>query len=236
MKILIIIPAFNEEKNLSSVISQINKSNIKVNYLIVNDCSTDDTVQICEKNNYNYISLPVGLGIGGGVQSGYKYALKYNYDIAIQMDGDGQHDAAYIRNLVQPIINNSADIVIGSRLITGDGFQPTKLRRFGINFLSRLIKLCCGADIKDVTSGFRAVNKKFIQIYANEYSTDYPEPEAIITSTFYDGRILEIPVIMHERHSGKSSINFWKSIYYMIKVSIAIILYRVTFNKGGFRK
>lgn len=232
MKILIIIPAFNEALNISGVITKLQNVAPDISYVIVNDCSTDNTAEICMKNNYNYISLPVGLGIGGGVQAGYKYALRNNYDIAVQMDGDGQHDAEYILDIIQPILDNKVDIVIGSRLITGIGFQPTKLRRLGINYLSWLIRMCCGANIKDVTSGFRAVNKKFIRIYASEYSQDYPEPEAIITSTFHNGRIMEVPVIMHERTSGKSSINIWKSIYYMIKVSIAIILYRFLYRKG----
>lgn len=175
----------------------------------------------------------MNLGIGGGVQAGYRYALEHHYDIAIQMDGDGQHDAKYIKDLIQPIINGESDIVIGSRFLTNKGFQSSRLRRFGINFLSKLIKLCCGIRIKDVTSGFRAVNKKFIKIFAEEYSQDYPEPEAIVAGALHRGVIKEIPVIMHERKEGSSSINSMKSVYYMIKVSIAITIYRITFNKGG---
>jgi len=229
MRILIIIPVYNEAQNIEKVISQLTKSAPEVSYLIVNDCSIDNTVDICKRNNYNYISLPINLGIGGGVQAGYQYALDHDFDIAIQMDGDGQHDAKYIDKMIQPIIENKADIVIGSRFITGEGFQSSRLRRFGINFLSCLIKACSGTKVNDVTSGFRAVNKKFISFYGEEYSQDYPEPEAIIAGALHGGRIQEIPVIMHEREAGTSSINAWNSIYYMIKVSIAIFTYRLTF-------
>lgn len=229
MKTLVIIPVYNEEQNIEKVIARLKKKAPGVSYIIVNDCSNDNTVQLCKKNGYEYISLPINLGIGGGVQAGYKYALEHDYDIAIQMDGDGQHDAKYIDSMIQPIIDNEADIVIGSRFITGLGFQSSKIRRVGINFLSFLIRACSGVQIKDATSGFRAVNRKFIRIYAKDYSQDYPEPEAIIAGAFHNGRIKEIPVIMHQREAGTSSISAWKSVYYMIKVSLAIFIYRFTF-------
>lgn len=229
MKILIIIPVYNEEENIDRVISQLKDAAPEVSYLIVNDCSRDNTAAICKENGYNFISLPVNLGIGGGVQAGYQYALNHGYDIAIQMDGDGQHDARFLQNIIDPIIKDEADIVIGSRFITKEGFQSSRLRRFGINFLSLLIKTLSGTDVKDVTSGFRAVNKRFIKIYSEEYSQDYPEPEAIIAAALNHGRIKEVPVIMHERSAGSSSIHSWKSIYYMIKVTLAIFTYRLKY-------
>lgn len=231
MKTLVIIPAFNEANNIEKVIMQLNNIQPNIDYLIVNDCSIDSTEEICKNNNFNYVTLPVNLGIGGGVQTGYKYALDYDYDIAIQMDGDGQHDANFLSNIIQPIIEGEADIVIGSRFVKKEGFQSSGLRRAGIKFLGFLIKLCCGINIKDVTSGFRAVNKKFIKVYSEEYSQDYPEPEAIIAGALNGGRFKEVPVIMHEREAGSSSIHSWKSVYYMIKVSIAILIYRITFRK-----
>lgn len=234
MKVLVIIPAYNEAQNIEKVIEQLNGIMPEISYIIVNDCSNDNTEEICKNKNFNYISLPINLGIGGGVQAGYKYARDNNYDIAIQMDGDGQHDARYIKDIILPIVKDKADICIGSRFITGEGFQSSLLRRIGINFLSKLIKFCSGANVKDVTSGFRAVNKKFINIYANEYSQDYPEPEAIIAGVLHGGRIEEVPVIMHAREAGTSSIQSWKSVYYMLKVSIAIIIYRFTFKKEEF--
>jgi glycosyltransferase involved in cell wall biosynthesis len=235
MRVLIIIPAYNEAKNLHSVIKGIRNTVPDMDYLVVNDCSKDNTEQICKQNKYQYISLPVNLGIGGGVQAGYLYALENGYDIAVQLDGDGQHDPAYIRDLIQPIINNEADISIGSRFISKEGFQSSGARRFGINFLSSIIRICCGEKILDVTSGFRAVNKRFIKFYAENYAQDYPEPEAIIAAVMNNGGIKEIPVIMRERKNGKSSINAWRSFYYMLKVSLAVSLCRITYQKeiGG---
>lgn len=231
MKILVIIPAYNEQENIKDVIANLQLRAPYIDYLIINDCSKDSTLSICEKEGYNYINFPVNLGIGGSVQAGYKYAYENDYDIVIQHDGDGQHDPAYIQSLIKPIESGKADIVIGSRFINKEGFQSSRLRRMGIVFLSNLIELCSGVKIKDVTSGYRAVNKKFIKIYAENYAQDYPEPEAIIAGALYGGKILEVPVIMHERVGGESSINAWKSIYYMIKVSMSIIFYRITFDK-----
>lgn len=231
MKILVIIPAYNEQDNIEHVINELKKVNIPLDYIIVNDCSSDETESILSKNRYLHITLPVNLGIGGGVQTGYIYARDNNYDIAIQLDGDGQHDPQYIRDLIKPIISGSADMVIGSRFITNEGFQSSKLRRFGIDFLSVLIKILCNITVKDVTSGFRAVNKNLIALFAIDYAQDYPEPEAIVTAAMNNAQVKEIPVIMKERISGVSSISSWKSIYYMIKVSITIIILRISGKK-----
>lgn len=232
MKILIIIPAYNEQENIKYVIDNLINNYPQFDYIVINDCSKDNTKKILRENNYIYIDLPVNLGIGGGVQTGYKYALENGYDIAIQMDGDGQHDPQYFNEVIKPIEEGQADIVIGSRFIEKEGFQSTKLRRAGINFLSGLIKFTSGVSIRDVTSGYRAVNRKFIEIYAEKYSQDYPEPEAIVHAAMYNAKILEYPVIMFERTGGKSSISPFKSIYYMIKVSIDILLYRISIGKG----
>lgn len=232
MKVLIIIPAYNEQENIEKVVNNIIDNYKQFDYIVINDCSSDKTKQILENNSYNHINLPVNLGIGGGVQTGYKYALEHNYDVAIQMDGDGQHDPKFLSDIIKYMENNDADIIIGSRFIEKEGFQSTTMRRVGINFLSTLIKFVSGKKIKDVTSGYRIVNKKFIDIYSKEYAQDYPEPEAIVNAAMYDARILEYPVIMFERNGGESSISPIKSMYYMIKVSIAIILYRMSINKG----
>lgn len=173
MRVLIIIPAYNEAENICSVVESIKSTEPGMDYLVINDCSKDDTEQVCKAHGYQYISLPANLGIGGAVQAGYLYALQHGYDIAIQIDGDGQHDPAYIRDLIQPIINGEADIAIGSRFITKEGFQSSGSRRLGIYFLSTVIRICCGLRILDVTSGFRAVNRKFIKFYAKNYAQDY---------------------------------------------------------------
>jgi len=236
MKILAIIPCYNEEKNIDKVVQNITNnassgSNSSIDYLIINDCSKDDTLEICKKKKYNYINLPVNLGIGGGVQAGYLYAYERGYDIAIQHDGDGQHDPCYFGDVISPILSGQADIVIGSRFLDREGFQSTGLRRLGITFLSILIYFCTGVKIRDVTSGYRAVNRKFIEIFAAHYAQDYPEPEAIMDAALKKARILEVPVIMREREEGKSSISPVKSVYYMVKVSLAILLHRLVTSK-----
>ena len=167
MKVLMIIPAYNEELNIENTVKKIIKYNKestnKIDYVIINDGSTDGTKQICEKNNYNVINLIHNLGIGGAVQTGYKYALENNYDVAIQFDGDGQHDENYIDSLVKEI-DNGANFVIGSRFIADlSEFKSSSTRRMGIKILSMLIKICTGKKIYDPTSGFRAADKKVIR-------------------------------------------------------------------------
>lgn len=232
MKVLIIIPAYNESANIERVVNDIKNNCPEYDYLIVNDCSTDDTAMICKEKGFNYIDLCCNLGIGGGVQSGYMYARCNGYDYAVQIDGDGQHDPSYIPQMIKAMEEQNADMVVGSRFITKEGFQSSGMRRFGIGFLSAIIRLTSGAKIKDVTSGFRVANKKYIEFFSKEYADDYPEPEAIVAVTLRGGKVIESPVIMREREGGVSSISPIKSIYYMIKVSLAILLYRITY-KGG---
>lgn len=228
MRKLIIIPAYNESECIKNTVDNIVNKAPDFDYVVINDCSKDNTKEILETNRMNYVSGPINLGIGGAVQIGYKYALNNGYDIAIQMDGDGQHDVEYVRRLTDLIESGEADIVIGSRFIEKQGFQSSGMRRFGIKFLSGLIRLVCGTKVHDVTSGFRAVNRKYIELYAKEYPTDYPEPEAIVKASLTGAVIKEAPVIMKERETGTSSITPFKSMYYMVKVSLAIILCRIS--------
>lgn len=225
-KILIIIPARNESKSIQAVISNIQENCPQADYVVINDESFDNTLEILTQNKIPYLNPPINLGIGGAVQLGYQYALKNDYDIAIQIDGDGQHDAAYIKRLIEPIERGKADIVIGSRYIKKEGFQSSRLRRLGIKWISLLIWLCCGYHSTDPTSGFRAVNKNWIAIYAKNYPADYPEPEALLYARLKKASIEEVPVVMKARQEGVSSINLVKSIYYMMKVSFAIIILR----------
>lgn len=233
VKVLLIIPAYNEEENIVQVIKTIQEKCPDVDYLVVNDCSTDNTLKQLESVKANYVNGPVNLGIGGAVQTGYRYAFENNYDVAIQVDGDGQHDVSYVSSMVQKIADGEADIVIGSRFVDKEGFQSTATRRTGIMILSFFIWICTGKRVKDVTSGFRAVNSKFIKIFANDYPEDYPEPEAIVMGVIHGGKVIEYPVIMKERLGGTSSINLRKSVYYMIKVSLAIFMRRFSL---GFRR
>lgn len=229
-RVLLIIPAYNEAKNIEKVIDEIVGDFPQYDYVIINDGSKDDTEEVCLRMGYHIINLPINLGIGGAVQTGYRYAWKHGYDIVVQIDGDGQHDVAYVKDVIRPLLREEADVVIGSRFLIGEGFQSSVPRRIGIRLLSTLIWLCTGQKIKDVTSGFRAVNRRFIFIYSQDYPYDYPEPEAIITGVMYRGRIREVPVVMRERENGTSSISFRKSVYYMIKVTLAILVKRISYG------
>jgi glycosyltransferase involved in cell wall biosynthesis len=223
-KKLIIIPAYNESTNLIHVVDDIKKNAPDFDYVIINDRSTDNTEQICKEHGFNYVSLPINLGIGGAMQTGYKYAQKYGYEIAVQFDGDGQHDAAYIYNLLDALDEKGADMVIGSRFINKEGFQSSFSRRVGIRFFEKLIKSVTGKQIKDATSGFRMVNGRVIDLFCNYYPQDYPEPESIV-SVFRNGfKVEEVPVLMRERMGGTSSIVSFKVVYYMIKVTLAILI------------
>lgn len=236
-RVLVIIPAYNESENIEHVITYLQEQAPWCDYLIVNDGSTDNTAKICWRKRYHYLNLPINMGIGGAVQAGYVYAFRNDYDIAVQMDGDGQHDAAYLETLLEPIRKDEADVVIGSRFLEKEGFQSSASRRMGIRILSFLIFLTTGKHIKDVTSGYRAVNRQFIEIYSRDYPMDYPEPEAIVSAVMHLGRVREVPVRMRAREGGVSSITFWKSIYYMIKVTLAILICRMSYGlRRGKRK
>lgn len=229
MKVLVIIPAYNEELNIKNTCNKLekikNKLQIQLDYIVINDGSKDNTEKICIENEIPMISLIHNLGIGGAVQTGYKYAYKNNYDIAIQFDGDGQHDENYINSLIEPIITGEANMTIGSRYISElSEFKSTKIRQLGITILSFILKLTTGHKIYDMTSGFRAVDKNIIKIFAQDYPNDYPEPETIVEIVQKGYSVKEIPVKMHEREFGSSSITPLKSIYYMTKVSYAMIV------------
>lgn len=222
-KVLIIIPAYNEGENILKTVNDLVAVNKEVDYVVINDGSIDNTRDVCINNKINFIDLPANLGIGGAVQTGYLYAYRNNYDIAIQYDGDGQHDPGYIKDLVEDI-NKGNDLSIGSRYIsTLSEFRSTKMRQFGIKILSWLIKVVTGKKIYDPTSGYRACNRKIIKLFAYNYPIDYPEPDSVTKIIKMGYKVGEIPVKMNAREKGKSSIRLFDSIYYMIKVSICII-------------
>lgn len=179
------------------------------------------------------MDLVKNLGIGGAVQAGYIYARDFGYDIAIQFDGDGQHEAVYLHELIRALEAGDADIIIGSRFVEKKGFQSSGARRTGIGLLSFIIRLLCGVKVLDVTSGMRAVNRRYIEEYAAHYAQDYPEPEALLYAGLKGAVIREIPVQMRERENGKSSISPLKSMYYMAKVSLALFLEWLTFDRKG---
>ena len=230
MKCLIIIPAYNEAANIEKVINNIVQNYPQYDYVIINDGSTDKTEKVCINAGYQVLNLPINMGIGGAVQTGYRYAKKNNYDAAVQIDGDGQHDVAFLEDMLKLLESGEADVVIGSRFVQKEGFQSSQIRRVGIRFLSILARILTGVQIRDITSGYRVVNRRFIEIYANDYPADYPEPEAMIIAAVHGGSIKEYPVVMRERENGTSSITFKKSVYYMIKVTLAMLVRRLSFG------
>lgn len=220
---LVIIPAYNEEGAILNTVRDIQSKTDRFDCIVINDCSMDGTRKILEDNDITHINLPINSGIGGAVQTGYIYARERGYQYAVQMDGDGQHDAAYLDHMLELMKKNNDDMVIGSRFIEKEGFQSSGLRRIGINFFAHWIKLITGKVITDATSGMRLINRRTIEYFALEYPRDYPEPESV-TSILKKGlKVEETPVKMKARETGVSSISLKKSVYYMIKVSLACL-------------
>jgi glycosyltransferase involved in cell wall biosynthesis len=224
MRILIVVPAFNEEENIEKVIKSINDASAAYDIVVIDDCSTDRTREKAESLGVTVISLPINLGIGGAVQTGFMYAHYNRYDVAVQVDGDGQHDPEFVKYLIQPIQRGDADVVIGSRFINKTGFQSRRMRRMGIKLFQFLNNLLLKQNITDSTSGFRAYNTKAIARVQETYPRDYPEPEALFFLKRRGFRIKEVPVEMSVRGGGTSSISGLKSVYYMVKVTISIII------------
>lgn len=223
-KRLVIIPAYNEEGNIVKTVSDVQKNAPSFDYIIINDCSTDNTLQVCREHGYQVLSLPCNMGIGGGVQTGYLYASRNGYDYAVQFDGDGQHNAEYLEEMAEQMEAKGLDMLIGSRYIQKEGFQSSGLRRMGIKYFTGLIRLVTGTTITDPTSGMRMVNSDVIQLFAKDYPKDYPEPESVVTLLKKGRKVEEIPVRMNAREEGNSSISAIKAVYYMIKVSLAILI------------
>jgi len=223
LKILVIVPCYNEQETIASLYHEICEKT-PYDVIVVNDCSTDNSREILRKEKIPHLDLPLNLGIGGTVQAGYRYALHNDYDIAVQVDGDGQHDPGQISKIVTPIEQGDSDLVIGSRFINKSGFQSSTMRRAGINFFKFLIFCLSGKHITDATSGFRAANKKTMRIFDKYYAMDYPEPESNILALKNKLHVTEAAVTMRERQGGESSIKALQPIYYMLKVSLGIII------------
>ena len=228
-KILLIIPAYNESEGIAQVIQNVDqyrqKSDHRIDYIVINDGSTDNEEEVLRKNEINHIELIQNLGIGGAVQTGYKYALERDYDVAIQYDGDGQHDIESLPSLVEPLLRGEADFTVGSRFLeeSNSEFQSSITRQIGIRILSALIYMTSKIRIKDVTSGYRAANKKVIAQFVGRYPSQYPEPETYMHLFAKDIRVKEVGVRMFERETGTSSINLFKGMNYMVSVSLAIL-------------
>lgn len=236
-KLAVVVPAYNEEESISSVVNELNlaakKNNLELVVVVVNDCSTDATSDKLSSLDCIVLNLPVNLGIGGAVQTGFKYAYSNGYDFAFQVDGDGQHPAEELPKLIQAQQANGWNITIGSRFIEKTGFQSSSLRRTGINYFKHLIKFLTGLRITDTTSGFRMIDRQALEIVCDYYPDEYPEPEAIILYSRNHLKIGEVPVNMRERQGGVSSIGKRASVYYMFKVTLSIIF---TFIKINYRR
>ena len=224
MKKLVIIPAYNEAGNIVKTVTDVVENAPGFDYVIINDCSKDNTLEICREHGFRVIDLPCNMGIGGGVQTGYLYAKRHGYDIAVQFDGDGQHNASYLEQMAEKLEREQLDMLIGSRYIAKKGFQSSGARRAGIKYFTGLIKLVNGKKITDPTSGMRMVSRDIICQFAEDYPKDYPEPESVVTILKQKKHVEEIAVEMNAREEGTSSISMYNAVYYMIKVSLAILI------------
>jgi glycosyltransferase involved in cell wall biosynthesis len=219
-----IVPAFNEEQTVARVIEEIRAFDPGFAIVVVDDGSTDRTAFVAERLGVQVLRLPFNLGIGGAVQTGYQYALHNGYELAVQVDGDGQHNPQEIAGLVRPILDGQADMVVGTRFAAGGGYRGTRLRRVGIHLFAGLVSLMVGQRVSDTTSGFRAVNRKGIRLFAADYPHDYPEVEATVLLARHRLRMVEVPVVMRIRETGRSSITALRSVYYMVKVLLALFI------------
>jgi glycosyltransferase involved in cell wall biosynthesis len=236
-RILVIIPAFNEEGSIGKVVEEVKTHLPQIHALVVNDGSSDLTSEIARSRGAIVLDLPFNLGIGGAMQAGYKYAYEKGYAIAVQVDGDGQHDPKEIPKLLHVLEREKADVAIGSRFIGDSEYKASVMRRLGILILSKAISMVVRQKLTDPTSGFRAANRRAIHLFSINYPQDYPEPEALVLLHQCGLVMREVPVKINQRYSGESSITRIRSIYYMVKVLLAIFVdcfkKRPALNIGG---
>ena len=221
---IVIVPALNEEHSIGSVITEIRAADPELDVVVVDDGSTDRTAIVAAEHGAEVLGLPFNLGIGGAVQTGYQYARNNDFDIAIQVDGDGQHDPSEIVRLVEPILEGKADMVVGTRFAAGGGYRGTRIRRVGIHLFAAVVSLMVRARVTDTTSGFRAANRRAIRLFAADYPHDYPEVEATVLVARHGLTMVEVPVQMRVRETGNSSITALRSVYYMVKVLLALFI------------
>jgi len=224
-RIVAVVPALNEAEVIGKVVGEIHKFDHRIDVVVVDDASTDDTAAVAEAQGATVLRLPFNVGIGGAVQTGFRYALQQGYDIAVRLDGDGQHDAQEIQKLLGPLERGEANLVIGSRFVeAGGSYRPPFARRMGIRVFARLVSLLGGQRVTDTTSGFVALDRLGIELFAAEYPHDYPEVEATLVALRSGLRLAQVQVDMRERETGASSITFVRSLYYIVKVLLALIV------------
>jgi glycosyltransferase involved in cell wall biosynthesis len=224
-RLVAVVPAWNEEGAIATVIEEIVRVGPEIEVVVVDDASTDGTADVAERNGATVLRLPFNVGIGGAVQTGFRYALEQGYERAVRLDGDGQHDASQLPKLLAPLESGAADLVIGSRFVDPGGtYRPPFARRLGIRVFARLVSLLCRQRVTDTTSGFIALDRAGIELFAAEYPHDYPEVEATLVALRSGLRLAQVQVEMRERTSGVSSITFLRSLYYIVKVTLALLV------------
>ena len=223
-RVLVIIPAYNEQESIGAVLVSLKEHAPNYDVVVIDDGSRDNTRSIARAAGAAVIRLPVNLGIGGAVQTGFKYAWRNGYDVAVQCDADGQHPVALIPDLVNRVLTGDADMVIGSRYVASTAYVPSFFRRLGKSILSRVVDFFIGGGITDTTSGFRAINRKALAVLSRHYPEDYPEAEVLVILHRSGLKAIEIPVQMFSRQGGESSIRARQAAYYMAKVVLAIFI------------
>jgi glycosyltransferase involved in cell wall biosynthesis len=221
-----IVPALNEEHTVGRVIDEVRAFDPGLDVVVVDDGSVDGTTRVARARGARVLRLPFNLGIGGAVQTGFRYAFENDYDIAVRVDGDGQHDPTQLARVLEPVLRGDADIAVGSRFAVEDaaGYRSSRSRRIGIRLLAWVVSRIVGQRVTDPTSGFQVLNRRGIELFAHDYPHDYPEVEAMVMVFRHRLRLFEVPVKMRERGGGRSSITALRSVYYMVKVLLAIFV------------
>jgi glycosyltransferase involved in cell wall biosynthesis len=219
-----IVPAFNEERNIGRVVDEIHAFDAGMHIVVVSDGSIDRTAAVAAEHGAHVVQLPFNLGIGGAVQTGFKYAAEGGYDLAVRCDGDGQHDPSQLGKVIAPVLAGEVDIAIGSRFVGEGGYQSSVTRRVGIRLLAWIVSAIARQRVTDTTSGFQALNRRALELFAMDYPHDYPEVEGMVMTIKHQLRLCEVPVTMRERAHGRSSITAFRSIYYMAKVLLALFV------------